>query len=110
MKPKIVNLHCYRGQTYKRNFFFTRRRRPIDLTDHVCKAEIRPSENSPKLIQAMTCTVDGERGRVELYISAEDTAKIKPGVYRWDLKMTDDSGEVAYYIAGAFEVTGRVTE
>ena len=110
MKPKTVNLHCYRGQTYRQNIYFKSRGEPIDLTGVTCKAQIRPKENSPKLVTEFGCTVYGNKGMIELYLSSETTADIKPGTYAWDLQVTNGEGDVEYYLAGNISFTGRVTE
>lgn len=110
MKPAEHTLYCYKGQTYQQNFYFKQNKQPIDLTGITARAQIRPAENDEKLIAAFDVSVVGSQGKVTLRLSDEVTAAICPGKYFWDLRMEDSEGEVAYYIAGAFIVNGRVTE
>ena len=44
------------------------------------------------------------------YLLGKETANLTPGVNLWDLKLTDEAGNVAYYICGKFVVEGRITE
>lgn len=111
-KPIRRDLTLWKGQTYSQNIWFTYEttKQPIPLDGITAKAEIRPSYNSKVLIATLICTVYANEGKVNLALDAETTAAIAPGIYAWDLKMTDQSGQVAYYIEGKFIVDGRVTE
>lgn len=110
--PIRHDLTCYKGQTYSQNIRFTYKStgEPIPLDGITAKAQIRPSQNSAILTEDLTCVVYPSEGKVSLSLTQEQTASIPKGFYAWDLKMTDASGDVAYYIEGKFIVTGRVTE
>lgn len=109
--PVRHDLTLYKGQTYSQNIYFEYEDSgdPIPLDGITAKAQVRPSLNSQKLTAEMLCTVYAEEGKVNLALDPEITAAIPNGFYAWDLKMTDEHGDVAYYIVGKFIVGGRVT-
>ena len=109
-EPVRQDLTCYKGQTYNQNFYFKHDKQPIDLTGCTARAQIRPAPNHETLTAEFTVSVSGEEGKVSLALSDTVTAAIIPGVYAWDLKMTEADGTVRYRIAGKFIVSGRVTE
>ena len=110
--PIRHDLTCYKGQTYSQNIYFRYKEthQPIPLDGISAEAQIRPSQNSPILTADLICTVYASEGKVNLSLPPETTAEIPNGFYEWDLKMTDESGDVAYYVKGKYVVTGRVTE
>ena len=110
--PVEHDLTLYKGQTYSQNITFKYKAtgQPIPLDGITAAAQIRPEPNSAQLIAAMACTVYPSEGLVNLALDTEITAAIIPGCYAWDLKLTDGSGKIAYYIEGKFIVRGRVTE
>ena len=106
------DIRIKRGESYRQDLLFVYKNSGeiADLSEAAAKAQVRPSKDSPILTQEITCEKFDDEGRVQLSISAEDTAEINPGFYEWDLKLTDSqNGEIAYYIWGQFLVTGRVT-
>lgn len=111
-KPVRRDLHCYKGQTYSQNIYFKYKttKEPIPLDGITARAQIRPSDNSKILIAEFACTVYAAEGKVNLSLDDATTALIPDGIYAWDLKMTDESGNVAYYVKGQYLVDGRVTE
>lgn len=106
--PTNADLTCYKGQTYEQNFHFKQRKEPMDLSGLTARAQIRPYENARNLTAEFDVTI-GDGGKVTLELSSATTAKIAPGTYVWDLKMTENEN-VRYWIKGHFIVSGRVTE
>ena len=109
IKPVRHDLTCYKGQTFLQQIYFERKNLPWALTYQTAKAEIRPSENSTRLIKAFECSVYDAEGMIELYLSPTETAQLQHGFYVWDIKTTDENGNVIPWIYGQFIVTGRVT-
>lgn len=109
MMPKEHDLYCYCGETWSQNVSFKQSGEPMDLTGITAKAQIRPSENSPTLSAEMGCSVLGSEGKIILGLTAEQTAQLRPGSYRYDLQVTKNT-EVQYYICGKFIVRGSVTK
>ena len=109
IKPVRNDLQCYKGQTFIQPILFERSKHPWPLSGLAAKAQIRPSENSTKLIAEMTATVYDADGLIELYLNSGQTAAIEPGFYTWDLKTTNEHGDVIPWLYGQFIVTGRTT-
>ena len=110
-QPIKQDLKCYKGQTFRQNFYFKENGETLALGNMTAKSQIRPNENSNKLTAEFTCSIVPEEGMVCLYIPSDTTANIPSGNYAWDLKMVNsENNEVDYYIRGKFIVEGRVTE
>ena len=109
-KPVYHDLYCYKGQTYEQNLYFKQNKQPIDLTGITFRSQIRPAENSPVLVAEFDVVTDAEIGKVSLNLTAEQTSAIRDSAYFWDLKATDESDIVKYWVRGKFIVSGRVTE
>ena len=111
MQAKEMDLQCYRGQTWVKDLYLKYKAtgQPLDLTGVVVKSQIRPWQNSTTLSAEMTATVYPANGMVTLELSAEQTSKLSPKVYQYDVKLTDANDNVIYCIFGKFTVIGRVT-
>lgn len=107
--PVEKDLYCYRGQTYEQNFRFKSNGTPIDLTGAIARAQVKPTENTKALIAEFDVTVTGDEGKITLALSNEITEGLRPGTYRYDLKVVGNE-RVKYWICGKFIVSGRVTE
>ena len=107
--PAKYDFKCYRGQTWYQILRFRQDEEPMDLTGYTAKAQIRKENNSPILVAEMDTDVLEVEGNVVLALPSERTAKLKPGIYVYDVKMTDANDEVQYYMMGKFIVEGRVT-
>ncbi len=117
--PERYDLTCYRGQSFCQNLYF--KQKEIDpetgeetlvtypLTGYTAKAEIRPSENSPKLIAEMVVNVTEIDGLISLALPQAQCGGIPEGVYYWDL-YTEHNSKRQYWIKGKFLMIGRVTE
>ena len=109
--PPRHDLTLYKGQSFSQPivFKYKKTKEPVPLTGITAKAEIRPSFNSEILIAEFDIAMTPAEGRVVLSLDPETSASIADGFYEWDLKMTDENDDVAYYVRGQFIVTGRVT-
>lgn len=47
-----------------------------------------------------------DQGQVTISMSAADTAELKPGVYRYNLDLTDAGGTVIRFLRGRVDVVG----
>ena len=108
------DLQIYRGADYCKDAWVKTtneqgQKVAYDITGWTAKAEIRPSQNSTVLTQTITCDITPLEGKITLQIIGQDTAKIAPGIYFWDLK-TSFEGSLCYYVYGKVYVEGRVTE
>ena len=107
--PVEHNLYCYRGQSWKKSLYFEIGDQPLDLSGLAVKAQIRPTENNAILTAEINCRIHEGEGKVILELSSDETARITPGTYNYDLRMTDNNGIATYYIYGKFFMKGRVT-
>ena len=105
-----VDLTIYKGQFWKKDAWFKEDGVIMDLTGVTAEAQIRPEENSEDLIADITCEIDSAEGHLAMSLSAAQTAAIPPGVYYWDLKMTDTEDLPDYPLFGRVHIIGRVTE
>jgi hypothetical protein len=86
---------------------------PVDLTGATAKMQMRPSAGSEVLVLELSSAngriVVDPAGKINLLVSAEDTALLpaKSGVY--DLEVTRTSGVVKKLIRGSYLVTPEVT-
>ncbi|MBP5461581.1 MAG: hypothetical protein J6Y20_05585 [Lachnospiraceae bacterium] len=108
--PITINLDCYKGQTFIQNLYFKHNGEAIDLTGKTARAQIRHYKNDPDLAAEFRVVIYPEYGKVALNLSADETAALMPGIYCYDMKMTDENDIVKYWIEGTFHVKGRVTE
>ena len=105
------DLQIYRGKTYRKDGRIRIDGEPLDLTACMIEAQIRPEENSPKLIAEFEIDrADQEDGYFSMNLDSETTAAIPNGIYYWDLKVIDPDGDVNYYVHGRTVIGGRVTE
>lgn len=104
------DLKIYRGEDYRKTSRWTIDKEPIDFTGWTLKAQIKRMNNDKAVIAEFDFDVDPLLGKFTFFLTNEQTAKIVPGDYKWDLKMTDGSRTVKYNIYGDVKVIGRVTE
>lgn len=88
-----------------------------DITNNVVNiaplnfvSQMRPSYYSDVAAE-ITCTIaDASRGIVEMSMSAEETAAIKPGRYVFDIKSIDPAANiVSRIVEGTILITPQVT-
>ena len=109
MMPKKYDFNSYKGETWKRHLYFTKKGQPMDFTGITVKSQIRKTRNDNNLAAEFNCITNIGEGSVTLSLTAEQTSNMSPGTYVYDVKFTDENDEVQYYIFGNFEVSGRVT-
>lgn len=89
----------------------------IDLTGYTASVEIRdgiPAQGETTVLATLTeenggVTIDPEKGKIQLYISAQDTAAFEPGSYYWELELESADGIVPYFMEPSkFKVTSEV--
>lgn len=86
---------------------------PVNLSGYSAEMQVRPHADSPHLLIELTdrngrITL-GDDGTVNMFISAEDTEKLEPGMYEYDLYLTPDNGKRLKLIEGTFHVKRSVT-
>ena len=104
------DLTIYRGEDYRKTSRWTIDKQPIDFTGYTMKAQIKRMLNTNAVVAEFQFDIDPLLGKFTFYLTHEQTAKIVPGKYKWDLKVTNTTEDVKYYICGDVKVIGRVTE
>jgi hypothetical protein len=86
---------------------------PVDITGYTAKMQVKKKVGAPLVLELSTAnqriTLDPTNGILNLVVSAADTALLVPGLYRYDLDLTDQAGFVTRFIQGAFEIVGTIT-
>lgn len=87
---------------------------PVDLTGCTVKMQVRPAPGSSTLILTISTlagnvTIDGPRGAIAINVPASVTATLVPGLYVYDMDLTESGGGISRLIEGKFEITPEVT-
>jgi len=109
--PGSYDLQLYRGDTGRWQFMLWQddlKTVPVDLSGASVSAQIR---NAPggSVIVSMSCAVT-EPNRVDMVLSAADSAGVSLSRGVWDLQVTYASGDVSTVLAGRTCVTADVTQ
>lgn len=85
----------------------------VNLTGYTAKMQIKTSAAGTLILELNTSngriSINGPLAAITLTISAADTTTLPSGVYVYELKLTDVSGNVSSLIFGAFEILAAVT-
>jgi hypothetical protein len=111
---------CEQGATFSQVIQWTKEttpgscvQAPVDLTDYTAKMQVRKKVGSPLLVELSTANgriaIEALTGTISLSITAADTNLFTPGLYQYDLELTNSAGFVIRFIAGSFEVMGQIT-
>lgn len=116
----IGHMTCPQGTTFRKTITLKNADgTPMDLTGFSVAMEVRESFTSPSAVLSLSLaegiTLDAEEGKIFLYVPAGDTAALNAGssragkTYRYDIELTNPSGEVSRILEGDFIVTPEVT-
>lgn len=114
MNPGRYNLTVYQGTTFDLKPVWKIGGVPVDLTGYTADMQVRYATDTSIIVELSTAngriTIDAAYGRVNLHISATDTAALPAGVYQYDLNLTNTNDSTVYKILqGAFVVSASVT-
>ena len=106
----VKNYDVIKGDTFKRYVYIKNAadNSAVDLTGVVAECEVRTNPGA-ELIAQITCAVTAAEGKIEMTMSALQTALITEGFYKWDLKLTSESS-VRHIAGGEFDVIAPITE
>ena len=89
----------------------------VPLVGYTARMQIRTSADSEDVVHELTTENGGitlvdttSEETISLFISAEDTAAIEAGSYKYDLEMVDADGAVTKIIKGKFKLVAEVTK
>ena len=87
---------------------------PINLTSYTARMQIRPSVGSSEVLLELTTlngriTITGSEGKIQLNVSAADTAAITWQRGKSDLELVSAPGVVTRLLSGDVEISKEVT-
>lgn len=116
MAAGTVNLVLEQGTTFKHTFYWRDADgvTPIDLTGYTARMQIRSSYDATSFLLELTTengriSITPSTGRIDLTVTAADTASVTwdRGVY--DLELIDGFEEVTRLVQGRVNVSKEVT-
>jgi hypothetical protein len=115
MNPGRYNITVYQGTTFALKPVWKIGGVPVILSNYTADMQVRASTDTGIIVELSTTngkiTIDSAYGRINLNLSASDTAAITAGNYQYDLNLTDNTANVTYKILqGAFTVAASVTQ
>jgi hypothetical protein len=100
--PAIVDLDCYRGDTWAQSFLLVSNGQPVDLAGAGVAAWARRSE----IVEQLLVTVGPDPGKVTI---AQPEGGLEFGPYQYDLEVAAADGTVKTWIRGRLIVERDVT-
>jgi len=86
---------------------------PVSLTGYQAKMQVRKTPGSPVILELSTLntyiTLDQTNGLINLVVPASVTSSLVPGLYKYDLDLTDSNGFVSRFVEGLFEIVAGIT-
>jgi tRNA threonylcarbamoyladenosine modification (KEOPS) complex Pcc1 subunit len=114
VNPGRYNLTVYKGTTFDLKPVWKIGGVPVILSGYTANMQVRFASDTASIIQLSTSngriTIDSADGRINLHISATDTAALTAGIYQYDLNLTNTVDSTVYKILeGAFVVKASIT-
>ena len=114
MNPGRYNITVYQGTTFQLSPVWKIGGVPVIMSNYSADMQVRASTDTAIIVELSTSngkiTIDSAYGRVNLNLTAAQTAALTAGVYQYDLNLTDNDAGVTYKILqGAFVVAASVT-
>jgi len=111
MAVYVNNITVNTGENFYRDFYLDNiDGTPLDLTGYTGKSEVRKHPDSVGAATTFTLGfVDRPNGRIRLSLTRQETEKIKPGRYVYDVMFTDTSNKKSIVIEGNILATQDIT-
>ena len=116
MAAATHNLVIDKGGRYKKTFkkINTDTRLPVDLTGYTARMQIREYQSSNTIIVELTTenggiTITPAEGKIDLFISADDTSAITKTKGVYDLELIDSIGDPEKLVRGSVRFPEEVT-
>jgi hypothetical protein len=114
MNPGRYNITVYQGTTFELKPVWKIGGVPVILENYTADMQVRQSTDTSIIVELSTSngkiTIDSAYGRVNLTLTANETAGLTAGNYQYDLNLTDNTAGKTYKILqGAFTVAASVT-
>jgi hypothetical protein len=115
MAAGTYDMVCEQGATFQRSLVWQdETESPINLTGYSARMQVRPSIKSTEVVTELT-TANGRivlyplLGKIELNLTAVQTAALAAKQCVYDLELVSGSGFVTRLLQGAFTITPEVT-
>ena len=115
MNPGRYNLAVYKGTTFALSPVWKIGGVPVNLSGYTADMQVRYATDTAIIVELSTAngriTIDAAYGRVNLTLTASQTAALAAGTYQYDLNLTNTSDSTVYKILqGVFIVNPSVTQ
>jgi hypothetical protein len=115
VNPGRYNLTVYKGTTFELKPVWKIGGTPVDLSGYTADMQVRYATDTSIIVELSTAngriTIDAAYGRVNLKLTASETAALAAGTYQYDLNLTNTVDASVYKILqGAFIVNASVTQ
>lgn len=107
-----VNLSCEQGATFERVIRWTSSGSLVNLAGCTARLQVRRRASAGSVLLSLSPGSGisfPALGEIGILVTAEQTAGIPEGVWRYDLEVETGSGRVTRLIEGAFTVSAEVT-
>ena len=114
MNPGRYNLAVYQGTTFDLKPVWKIGGVPVNLTNYSADMQVRAATDTAVIVEFSTATggatIDAAYGRINLHLTAAQTAALTSGTYQYDLNLTNNTdGSVYKILQGTFVVNASVT-
>lgn len=114
MNPGRYNLTVYQGVTFSLKPVWKIGGVPVIMSNYSADMQVRQAADTDIIVELSTAngkiTIDSAYGRINLNLTASDTAALPAGTYKYQLNITDNNTSTTYGILeGAFVVVASVT-
>jgi hypothetical protein len=102
-----LNFTTKRGDTFKQtNFQININDAPLDLTDAIIKIQLRKEAGAPVALEPTLTILNALQGE---FCIDEQIIDIQACNYKYDIQITQESGEVDTWVGGLFTITDDIT-
>lgn len=115
MAAGVYNIELEQGTTFDPVFrWLTASKQPVDLTGYYAEMHVRTKASAQTTVVELS-SAQGSivlvplEGRIQLLLSASETAAIAAGRYTYDLELVSPGGIVKKLLKGDFIVSAEVT-
>lgn len=115
MPAGIYDMLCEQGATFQRQLVWQdESEQPINLTGYTARMQVRTSIKSSELVTELTTgnsriVLTPELGKIELVLTAAQTAALPAKQCVYDLELVSPSGVVTRLLQGTFLISPEVT-
>ena len=102
-----LNFTTKRGDTFKQtDFQIVINETPLNLTDALIKIQLRKEPGAPIALEPTITIFNPTNGE---FCIDEQIINIQACIYKYDIQITQESGEVDTWVSGLFTITDDIT-